>query len=271
MEAKFVTVTPELAKEWLATSSGNPRWAKSSGKKVSRLNVEKIKRDIASGNYKPAGDTIRFGVDGNLLDGHHRLTAISEGNTEVELLVVTGVPKECELHIDDNARRTIGQRTNLHHGVAAMSAIGIALLTNSRTNRATDEERVAWLAQHPDAGLFGNIAWGGKVLHNAGCGAALLFAYEYGVSETKLREFASVVNSGYAEGLGAAAAITLRNMLLARPRPAFGDKLDICIWTQSALYDFVHETPRKIAYRAAPGAKGWYFQAMRDMGDKRYI
>ena len=101
LKSIYMQITPELADEWLKTSKGNPRWK--NGKKLfDKQKVDKIANDIVNGNWNPGNNSIGFNKEGNLLDGHHRLMAITVANIPVFSLVTFGIDKKGELHIDEN-------------------------------------------------------------------------------------------------------------------------------------------------------------------------
>lgn len=86
-----MTVTPKLAAEWLLLNIDNRPLAKH---QVARL-AEVMQRHEFMFN----GDAIRFGKDGLLKDGQHRLTACVVSGCSFETLVVWG--------LDDDAFNTI--------------------------------------------------------------------------------------------------------------------------------------------------------------------
>ncbi len=268
----FITienVTPEMAGAWLDTSRGNPRWK--TDKVVDRRKVEKIKHDILEGEWIPSGSTIQFGEDGCLIDGHHRLTAIKESGVACISAVARGVPKEAEFHIDDNDKRLLAVRLGVDYGVAALAPLGLSVENGVVTpDKFSDTERSAWLDRHPDAAKVYTITQkgsGANIIKKSPCALGMLYAYEYGVSITKLEDFARCVNTGYAIGLGATAAITLRNTLLKKEVHNNAWKVKICADTQNAIYDFVNEIPRTRAYMKTTG---WYFEQLKAMGNPRY-
>ena len=83
---EMIGITPEQALQWL---DAVPEWQR----KVDRGQVEKLKTAIKNNEWKENGATIVFDSEGNLLDGQHRLHAISESGKTVNSLVVTGVAK----------------------------------------------------------------------------------------------------------------------------------------------------------------------------------
>ena len=81
MKAEVMTVTPELAKEYLRHNESN--------RTLRRSRVLQYAHDMKEGKWNLTGQGITFGRDGNLLDGQHRLHAVVFANVPVDFLVVT--------------------------------------------------------------------------------------------------------------------------------------------------------------------------------------
>lgn len=97
MDVKLVTVTPALAHEWLGYNTHN--------RKMRLRTVAAYAADMAGGNWQWNGETVKFSVDGTLLDGQHRLAGIVEAGVEVPLLVVRGLPNETQDTVDGGVKR----------------------------------------------------------------------------------------------------------------------------------------------------------------------
>ena len=81
MKAEVMTITPELAKEYLIHNESN--------RALRRSRVLQYAHDMKEGKWNLTGQGITFGRDGNLLDGQHRLHAVVFANVPVDFLVVT--------------------------------------------------------------------------------------------------------------------------------------------------------------------------------------
>jgi hypothetical protein len=103
-----VTITPEIAKEWLDRSKGN--------RHVRRSEVEKLKSDIRMGLWRYNGDRIRFLPDGTLYDGHHRLTACCESGISI-LSDTFVIPFDAKQTIDKGRSRTTADVLAMEHGL----------------------------------------------------------------------------------------------------------------------------------------------------------
>lgn len=100
----IIIVTPEMALRWLQKNTNN--------RPVSRITVERYKRDMLAGLWQFTNAGVAFDVNGDLIDGQHRLLAISElpiGNG-IALNVTRGLAPEARFFIDQGRKRTSGQQ-----------------------------------------------------------------------------------------------------------------------------------------------------------------
>lgn len=115
METKIVKVTPVIALDWLKKNLDN--------RPLRRTVVEGIKLAYARGEYRLTHQGIAFDTSGALIDGQHRLTAISEmpPNFAVEMLVTKGLARNAFEAIDIGVKRTAGDVLRVSQGLAAVS------------------------------------------------------------------------------------------------------------------------------------------------------
>lgn len=111
MEAKepstqLVLITPGMARKWLENSAPN--------RKISRRHVAALKRDIIAGKWALNGDSIKFGPDGQLIDGQHRLEAISQAGVPVESVIVYGLSSGAQETVDTGIVRRFHDQLNIH-------------------------------------------------------------------------------------------------------------------------------------------------------------
>ena len=105
-----VLITPETASEWLNNCNHKNR-------KISKELVNRISRAIRNGQWVYNGQPIIFDVDGRLIDGQHRLSAIAKSGCPVESLVVCDINDPLAfVGVDDGKKRTLSDN---------LSAIGI--------------------------------------------------------------------------------------------------------------------------------------------------
>lgn len=75
-----------MAKHWLLQNKTNRR--------LSEKLVVHFVNQMRQGNWELTGDSIKFAIDGTLLDGQHRLNAIVKYDKPVESIIVEGLKKE---------------------------------------------------------------------------------------------------------------------------------------------------------------------------------
>lgn len=97
----MVSITPLMAQEWLEHSQFENRH-------VRQYNVDKIAADIRAGRWIYDGNPIRFDIEGNLIDGQHRLWAVIMAKKEVISSVVRGINHDAVDVIDTGNSRSTG-------------------------------------------------------------------------------------------------------------------------------------------------------------------
>lgn len=118
-----IDVSPAIAKQMLGQNIHN----RSRRAKV----VSAYALDMAAGDWRETGDSIKFAVDGTLLDGQHRLEAIIRSRATIPLLVVRGLPPEIQENIDGGLKRNFADVLNLrgesHYNALAAITRRVAL------------------------------------------------------------------------------------------------------------------------------------------------
>ena len=119
IDHKVIMVDAALAARWLTKNTRN--------RKVRAAVVQRYRTDMEHGRWTFAGDPIRFDTDGNLQDGQHRLTALSElPDVTIPMLVVRGLPTAAQGVMDQGSRRTPGDQLALK-GVKDANAVAAAV------------------------------------------------------------------------------------------------------------------------------------------------
>ena len=107
---EWVEITPQLARDWLRDTNLHNR-------RLNMGHVDALARDMGAGHWRPTGNSISFGIDADgrevLLDGQHRLAAISRSGVTVLFLVVRGLPMESQAATDIGRHRTFADALNL--------------------------------------------------------------------------------------------------------------------------------------------------------------
>lgn len=96
------TITPEMAKQWLDVNHRN--------RKLSDPVVRRLAGVIRRGEWMSSStDGLGLDVDGGVVNGQHRLTAIIEADQPVRMLVVRNVDREVIKVIDQGLHRNFAQ------------------------------------------------------------------------------------------------------------------------------------------------------------------
>lgn len=104
----IVNITPQIAHEWMKLNRRN--------RTFSDRNAGNLESDLRGGYWFFDGMPIRFDKDGNLIDGQHRLTAISRLDENIEpipLVVMVGLDSESQFIMDQGAKRSSAQQLSL--------------------------------------------------------------------------------------------------------------------------------------------------------------
>jgi len=128
MRTEIVNVTPKLASKWLAMNINN--------RPLRRTVVDGLKAAFLRGEYIQTHQGIAFSTTGELLDGQHRLTAISElGSGEFRMVVAWDVHQDSFQVIDIGAKRTPADALRIEDRrlVEAARLVG-AICLNKKTN-----------------------------------------------------------------------------------------------------------------------------------------
>lgn len=154
IEHVVIMVDASIAKRWLTRNAKN--------RKPRQSIVERYRLEMLAGRWHFAGDPIRFDADGNLIDGQHRLFALSElDGISLPLLVVRGLPSEAQGVMDQGVKRTPGDQLGLrgHKNSNALAAAVNRYLTwtNGYLFRDSKVVRAAitstcieeWVGDHP--------------------------------------------------------------------------------------------------------------------------
>lgn len=127
----FVTenITPAKAQEYLNSSMGN--------RPISKPTVHSYADTMKQGGWMLNGVPIVFDVEGHLLDGHHRLEAITLAGIPVKMDVCRGVQTDAFTTYDCGRHRTLGQLLAMQQ-VKHYNAVGSIVACNEtlvRTGR----------------------------------------------------------------------------------------------------------------------------------------
>jgi hypothetical protein len=113
---------------------------------------------MRAGRWKSNGESIKFDKKGNLVDGQHRLKAITLSNTTHEMVVVTGLEPEVFDTIDIGKGRTAAEalevRKVAHHQRVSSALCVVSMYDRGIQSKVRDDVRPSQvstvLAKYPD-------------------------------------------------------------------------------------------------------------------------
>lgn len=160
-KAEIRSVSPTTAKGWLQKNKRN--------RPVVANVVRSYARDMAAGNWQLTGEAIKFDTDGNLADGQHRLSAVVESDTTVEMLVVRDILPDTQMVMDSGRKRTsadaltlAGQKNPFVLSASARFALrepGCGFVTaETRVPSPTNSEIADFIDGHPEFHDAANVA-----------------------------------------------------------------------------------------------------------------
>jgi hypothetical protein len=112
-------ISPKVAQEYLEANKLN--------RKVTPVTVTAYARDMEQEKWRFTGAPISFDVDGNLLDGQHRLLAIIRSGTTQKFLVVRGLDTESRQAMDIGRKRSVADNLVMDHGFRNSSQVASAV------------------------------------------------------------------------------------------------------------------------------------------------
>lgn len=148
---KVMAVTPKLAEKWLGQNTHNRNLRENA--------VDAYARDMKAGNWAENGEAIKFAKDGTLLDGQHRLWAITQAGVTIQLLVVTGLEWGTQETMDDGRKRTLADALNLRKEPNAVQLAAITrralmwtqgIYKNAGNRPPTNTECLQFFEAHPE-------------------------------------------------------------------------------------------------------------------------
>jgi hypothetical protein len=103
VRSERVLITPEIAAYLLTQVHPLQR-------KIKPRHVDQMARDMKRGSFVENGDAVRFDIEGQLIDGQHRLMALIEADLPLWTQVVLGLPLGALPTIDSGTKRGLSDR-----------------------------------------------------------------------------------------------------------------------------------------------------------------
>lgn len=243
-------ITPKIAEEMLSTSLYN--------RKINRSRVSQYKEAMEADEWY-ISDAIKFDSDGHLIDGHHRLIAISKCTKAIPCLIITGLPKESIKGIDLGQSRTLaqvsgflGEPTLDRYKISIGRIIEFGPSTGGNQKKLSYNDAKRLLVKYEGGINFAYMLGGHRKYTPATVGAVIARAY-YSQDQTRLREFVSVLISGSPESPCDWGASRLRNYIDTHTTNGrVNVNRDILYWlAESAVYHFCKKNPIKLLKAAS--------------------
>lgn len=99
-------IDPELAGRYLGMNFKNNR-------SISSANIKELAREMRQDLFQISTDCIGFDVEGRLINGQHRLSAVIESSTTQPFIVARNLPCKVAQLIDVGKKRTMAQRITI--------------------------------------------------------------------------------------------------------------------------------------------------------------
>ncbi|MFE3080903.1 hypothetical protein [Nocardia tengchongensis] len=118
VSTQIEAVDSTQARRWLERNPNN--------RPIRQARVQQYYDDMISGRWRLNGEAIKFGPDGELLDGQHRLQAIARTTgMSFPMLIVRGLSPDTQVTMDQGAKRTPGDQLTLT-GIASHNITVVA-------------------------------------------------------------------------------------------------------------------------------------------------
>lgn len=164
-----VEVTPDMARKMLRHNNHN--------RPIRKELVLSYRKQIESGEFAYTGDSIRFDVNGNMIDGQHRCMAVEYANIPIICNVETGLPLSAYAKMDQGRRRTAGDM--LHsYDIPNSKVVGaaITLLINMENKQDSLKASVpnsvidTWVRKNPEllSRMIDSASRAGKIIKTLG-------------------------------------------------------------------------------------------------------
>lgn len=165
MRIKYASSTPRVFYERITPAAAQQILdeCNTANREMSETRVNVLLNDYKSGRYVENGDTIRFDIHGNLLDGQHRLRFIALSGAEFVKAIAVGLPPQAFTSIDTGKSRTLADLLGIAGHKANAPMVAATARMHSRWTKTGGEtvvgggkqasstsELVAYAERHPE-------------------------------------------------------------------------------------------------------------------------
>ena len=209
----LITVTPDLALNWLEHTNSNNR-------RVKETYANRLARDMRNGDWVLTHEGIGFDTDGVLIDGQHRLWAVVYAGIPVQMHIWRNVTKEALMAIGCGKSRSVGDILTINgaHGKIGRDEISVLRsmlggLAGTASLTLTASEAAEALDRHRGAiGFAISAVPRVKRITTADTRGVVARAY-YSVYHEQLRIFGRMLAEGVVPEPGFVAVVLLRQFL----------------------------------------------------------
>lgn len=214
----LVTITPEMATEYLAN---NPR-----NRPIKPGHLAFLCNELRHGRWKVNGDRIRIDKNGCLLDGQHRLTAVCVTGISIQTEIVFNLDPDVFDTIDSGAKRSPGDTLTIAgekdgRNLAAAVCVADDLLNGGcgafgRSSKTSNAEILEMLERH--SAIRASMPWRESLKRFAPPAVSVALHYLFSLRDKqKADEFFNCISTGI--GLdGGHPALLLRDRLSVNER-----------------------------------------------------
>jgi len=218
IRVRQVLVTPEMAGEWISIRLYKGQRA------LKNSWFHELVRKIKNGEWVMNGDTIKFDIDGNLIDGQHRCFAIHESGISVPALVATGLSTEAYIEIDNNKLSRTSADYLRSQGESDPLLLSPALnllkkilkreISTQKTHCASTRELMSILSDHPNIRLSTHIAKDRRIRKIFRNSVSIVCHYMFNTQDSEMCcKFFNILADGQCDN-PYSPALMLRNALL---------------------------------------------------------
>jgi hypothetical protein len=151
--AEIEAIDPRIAAQHLSHNLKN--------RNIRTWIVARYAHDMRSGNWRMAGEPIKFAHDGTLLDGQHRLEAVIDSDTTQSFLVVRGLPNESQQVMDSGASRLLSGQLQIagHPNASRLASTarlaylfenGLLFKDTAKIGAVTNSDLINFIDLNPD-------------------------------------------------------------------------------------------------------------------------
>jgi hypothetical protein len=227
LQLEVMTITPELAREWLDRGGTN--------RKITRRRIEAMAAAIERGEWQLTGEAIKLDNEGRVRDGQNRLHAIIQAGIPVRSVVATGVSEDAFDVMDTGRSRNAADVLHIHGYPSqhALAAAARGLMFIERYGRVFPTQRdshlyvtpvttLQYVKDHPE--IIEGVRLGDRIYHSGiqgGIGLwAIVMTLFLRLDSQRAEQFAEHLTTGAGLHRGHP-LLVLRNRLLGSQRDQY--------------------------------------------------